>query len=82
MVSASRRSTSPYWMKAIDELDRPNDSLMSPTFTMVSGSSGNASSGKMKMRNGTNSADPLMPTVLTMVAPMRKKTESHQYSNQ
>jgi hypothetical protein len=56
---------------------------MSPTFTSVSGVSVSpASSGKTKMRNGTNSAEPLIPTVLTTVAPVTKAIQSHQYSNQ
>jgi len=66
----------------MEELESPNDSLMSPIFTSVSASSGWANSGKTKMRNGTNSALPLMPTVLTIVAPVRKNGNSHQYSNQ
>src|SRR6056297_2863646 len=80
--SERRRSTSPYWMNASDELDRPNDSLMRPIFTSVVGSSGYATSGKTKMRNGTNSADPLIPTVLTTVAPRVNTANSHQYSVQ
>jgi len=82
-VSASLRSTSPYWMNASAELESPKDSLMRPIFTSVWESSVSpASRGKMKMRNGTNSAEPLIPTVLTMVAPRRKNRKRHQYSSQ
>ena len=65
-------------MKASAELDSPKDSLISPTFTMVSGSSGLATSGNRKIRKGTNSADPLIPTVFTIVAPSMKQGNSHQ----
>jgi hypothetical protein len=79
-------------MNANAELERPNDSLISPTLTIVSGDNGGsvsvsgesriANTGYRKIRNGTNNAEPLIPTVLTIVAPSRNTGNSHQNSSQ
>jgi len=69
-------------MNASDELESPKRLAEQPDFHQRLGLEGYANSGKTKMRKGTNSAEPLIPTVLAMVAPMTNGIQSHQYSSQ
>ncbi len=82
-LRAMVRSTSPKERKARAELERPKDSVTSPNWTVSLGSSGVPEiSGKSRIKNGTKSAAPLIPTVFTTRAMIKAVGNIHQYWNQ
>jgi len=71
-------SIRPNHQNASAELERPKDSVINARTTLCPVVKGVANKGNNKIKNGTNKAEPLIPTVLTVIAISNATGNIHQ----